>query len=146
MRSGQGKNTRVIIMTKITTAQCRKIHALERERGIDSDMLHAHVYSLTKKESLKNLSITEAINVIDSLSGTDTGRITYRQKDFLLKLCIKLKWTDDKEQPNIDILNGFIKGQTGAPDINWLTKKQASKVIEAMKAMAEKDRRKNENG
>lgn len=136
----------MISMTKITTAQCRKIHALARERGIDSDTLHAHVYSLTNKESLKNLSIAEAIKVIDSLSGTDTSRVTYRQKDFMFKLCIKLNWTDENGNADNKTLRSFAKNQTGVPDINWLTKKQASKVIEAMKAIYEKDRRKKDNG
>lgn len=99
-------------MTKITTAQCRKIHALARERGIDSDTLHAHVYSLTNKESLKNLSIAEAIKVIDILSGTNTSRITYRQKDFLLKLCIKLNWTDENGNADNKTLRNFVKNQT----------------------------------
>ena len=133
-------------MAKITPAQCRKIHVLARERGIDNDTLHAHIYNLTNKESIRSLSISEAVKVIDSLEGTDTSRITYRQKEYMLKLCVRLKWTDDKGQPNIDTLNGFVKGQTGAPDINWLTKKQASKIIEAMKAIAERDKRKTNNG
>lgn len=130
-------------MTKITPAQCRKIYVLAKERGIDNDTLHSHIYNLTNRESIKGLSISEAVKVIDSLEGIDTKRMTYKQKEFIFKLCRRLKWVNESGEANIDTLSGFIKNQTGVPNINWLTKKQASKIIEAMKAIAEKDRESN---
>lgn len=129
-------------MSKITPAQCRKIYALAKERGIDDETLHAHIYSVVKKESIKELSILQAVKVIDSLEGTDKNRISSRQKKYILSLAVTLNWVNDNKCVNTDTLSGFIEAQTGTKEISWLTKKQASKIIEAMKAIAEKDRKK----
>ena len=48
-------------MSKITPAQCRKIYALAKERGIDDETLHAHIYSVVKNESIYELSIVQAV-------------------------------------------------------------------------------------
>ena len=130
-------------MSKITSAQLRKIYALAKARGLDCDTLHAHIYAVTKKESIKELSVMQ---VIYSLEGIDTNRISNRQKDYILSLAKTLNWVNDDKSVNIETVAGFIEGQTGIKEINWLTKKQASKIIEAMKAIAERDKLKtNDN-
>ena len=133
-------------MSKITSAQLRKIYALAKARGLDCDTLHAHIYAVTKKESIKELSVMQAVKVIDSLEGIDTNRISNRQKDYILSLAKTLNWVNDDKSVNIETVAGFIEGQTGIKEINWLTKKQASKILEAMKAIAERDKLKtNDN-
>ena len=88
----------------------------------------------------------QAVKVIDSLEGIDTNRISNRQKDYILSLAKTLNWVNDDKSVNIETVAGFIEGQTGIKEINWLTKKQASKIIEAMKAIAERDKLKtNDN-
>ena len=132
---------------KATSAQLRKIHVLAGERGIDNDTLHTHVFNITEKKSLKELTITEAINVIDSLQGNEYGRMTWRQKRFIFSLARQLRWLDENGSVDIKVLRSFIKRQTGMPTEKWLTQKAASEVIEAMKAILEKDGlKKNDKG
>lgn len=132
---------------KATSAQLRKIHVLAGERGIDNDTLHTHVFNITKKNSLKELTITEAVNVIDSLKGSEYGRMTWRQKRFIFSLARQLRWLDENGSVDIKVLRSFIKRQTGMPTEEWLTQKAASEVIEAMKAILEKDGlKKNDKG
>lgn len=132
---------------KATSAQLRKIHVLAGERGIDNDTLHTHVFNITKKKSLKELSITDAVKVIDSLKGSEYGRMTWRQKRFIFSLARQLRWLDENGSVDIKVLRSFIKRQTGMPTEEWLTQKAASEVIEAMKAILEKDGlKKNDKG
>lgn len=132
---------------KATSAQLRKIHVLAGEMGIDNDTLHTHVFNITKKNSLKELTITEAVNVIDSLQGSEYGRMTWRQKRFIFSLARQLRWLDENGSVDIKVLRSFIKRQTGMPTEEWLTQKAASEVIEAMKAILEKDGlKKNDKG
>ena len=56
-------------MQKITPAQMRKIHMAARQNGMDDDLLHCHMAALLKKSSLRELTIHEAILLIDSLEG-----------------------------------------------------------------------------
>ena len=56
-------------MRKITAAQNRKIHMLASQLGMDDDLLHEFVGMVTKKEHISGLTITEAIRVIDGLTG-----------------------------------------------------------------------------
>ncbi|MGL4791892.1 MAG: hypothetical protein ACRCW1_10820, partial [Anaerotignaceae bacterium] len=69
-------------MKNLTVAQLRKIHILAKERGLDNEMLHAHIFNLTQKDSIKALSVAEAIKVIDGLE--DRGnRITFKQQRYI---------------------------------------------------------------
>lgn len=131
---------------KATSAQLRKIHVLAGERGIDNDTLHTHVFNITKKKSLKELSITDAVKVIDSIQGNEDGRITWKQKRFIFSLARQLRWLDENGSVDIKVLRSFIKRQTGMPTEEWLTQEQASDVIEAMKAILKKDEKKYGKG
>lgn len=127
-------------MKKIIPAQNRKIYMLAREKGIDNDTLHAHLYNITKKESIKDLTIAEAVMVIDSLSGNEKGRITNRQFSYIMKLAKELKWVAENGKVDNDALRSFIKKQVDVPAEQWLTQKQASVVIDGMKAILKKDK------
>ncbi len=129
-------------MTKATASQIRKIHALANEVGIDNDTLHSHIYNITKKKSIKELNITDAINVIDSLQTSEKGRMTWKQRRFIFFLFFQLKWVDEKGMPDEKIITGFVKKQANVISIDWLTQKQASVVIDAMKAILKKDKEK----
>lgn len=122
----------VMIMSKASAAQLRKIYALAREKGVDSENLHSLLYSLCKKEHLSEITITEAVQLIDSLSGKEIpGRATARQIHFIQGLAKDFGW-DDKR------LMGFFKKVGGVDNIRWLTKKQASNIIEGMKKLKQK--------
>ena len=83
-------------MRRITQAQQRKIHAMARELGMDDDLLHSYVSMMAQKDSLKALSLTEAIKVIDGMEakkGYAAGdRISRRQEQYLFILMKKLGW------------------------------------------------------
>ncbi len=119
-------------MNKASAAQLRKIYALAREKGVDNDNLHSLLYSICKKEHLSEITITEAIKLIDSLEGNKNPyRVTPKQLHFIQELAKDFGW-DEKR------LAGFVKKVGGVDNINWLTKKQASAVIEGMKKLKQK--------
>ncbi len=127
-------------MAKISAAQMRKIHALSRELGMDDDLLHEYVSMLTGKDSLKGLTVTEAIKVIDGMEGkkgyANGDRATYRQNAFIRVLVLQLGWADAAGEPDKKRLDGFVKKQYGIDDSRWMTRKVASKVIEGLKELA----------
>lgn len=129
-------------MRKITQAQQRKIHVIAHELGMDDDLLHEYVYMLTETESLKELSVKDAVRIIDGLEGKKGyaagNRVSWRQESYIFILMTKLGWTDEKGEPDKKRLNGFIKKQYGIDDYRWMTREIASKVIEALKSLAER--------
>lgn len=129
---------------KITPGQIKKIHALAKELGMDGDLLHGYVYMLTEKGSIKELSMPDAARVIDGMVGkkgyAQGDRISYRQETFIFTLMKKMGWTDSDGKPDIKRLNGFIKKQYGIEDYRWATRAIASKVIEAFKELAGREK------
>ena len=133
-------------MTKATPAQLRKIHVLASEKDIDNDTLHTYVFNITGKKSLKELSITDAVKIIDSIQGNEDGRITWKQKRFIFSLARQLRWLDEDGNTDMKAVRSFIRRQTDIGTEQWLTQKQASEVIEAMKAILKKDEKKYGKG
>lgn len=126
-------------MRKITQAQIRKIHALSRELGMDDDLLHEFTSMVTGKDSIRELSVMDAVRLIDSMEtkkGYERGdRISWRQEQYIFVLMRKLGWTDKGGEPDLKRLNGFVKKQYGTEDYRWTTKKTAGRVIEGLKAL-----------
>lgn len=123
---------------RITTAQVRKIHAAARERGIDDDLLHEHIYRLVKKDSIKLLTRKEAAKVIDSLEGKGhTGKdpMTQKQDWYIQSLVKKLGWVDETGKVDRNRLDGMCEKYVKVSRYNWLTRSDASKLIEALKNM-----------
>lgn len=129
-------------MTKATAAQIRKIHVLARERAMDDDLLHLHIQNLTHKEHIRELTVMEAIWVIDSLEGRTRGAkqepATSRQMWFIRKLLVELGWSNENGEADMGRLDGFLKERFGVAHHKWLDKSKASQVIEALKAMLER--------
>lgn len=122
----------------ITASQMRKIHASARERGMDNDLLHIHVVTLTGKDSLKELTIHEAVRVIDSLEGKGTkepGGMTWKQMSYIQALARELGWVTEAGKTDDKRLNGFISKRFGVDHYRWLSRSTASKVIEGLKNM-----------
>ena len=135
-------------MQPITTAQIRKIHAVARERGLDQDLLHYHIETVTGKDSIKKLTIMEAVNVIDALEGKRTEasgepRATAKQTWFINSLMKELGWIDEAGKPDMKRLDGFLSKRMGIDSYKWLTKSKASKVIEGLKELAERKEQQN---
>ena len=131
-------------MNKVTTAQQRKIHALARELGMVDDLLHEYVSMLTEKQSLKDLTVMEAVKVIDAMEGKKGyaagDRISWRQERYIECLMAQLEWVLEDGKPDKKRLDGFVKKQYGLDDSRWMTRKTASRVIEGLKALAARKR------
>lgn len=124
-------------MTPITASQMRKIYVTAKERGMDSDLLHIHIQMLTGKESLKQLTISEAVKVIDSLEGKAVSerKMTDKQFWYIQVLMRELGWTDEEGKPDFKRLDGFCSKYYRIDHYKWLTPSVASKVIEGLKNM-----------
>ncbi|MCM1193925.1 MAG: regulatory protein GemA [Butyrivibrio sp.] len=121
--------------TPITVSQMRKIHVLAREYGLDDDLLHIHVRTVTGKDSLKKLSLREAVRVIDSLEKKSAEQMSWKQQYLMEKLLVELGWIDEKGKPDYKRLDGFCSKRYGVGSHKWLTRAAASKVIEGLKSM-----------
>lgn len=133
----------------ITDGQIKLIWVLARQLGMDSDGLHELVGGATGKDSITTLSTKEGADVIDSLvwAGGIVKRkrrfprdlppnvvelLTPKQARFIKYLEKKLGWQDDPKR-----LRGFIKRTVKKEVVR--TKQEAIKVIEGLKAMAERN-------
>ena len=128
-------------MKAVTPAQIKKLHAISRERGIDDDLLHEHIMMMTGKESIRELSCSEAIKVIDSLEGkVSTGKdhASARQLSYITGLVKNLGWVDENGNADMKRLDGMCKKSAGVQSHKWLNRKQASDLIEALKSMGQK--------
>ncbi len=126
-------------MQPITTSQMRKIYATAREHGLDNDLLHIHINTITGKGSLKELNITEAVKLIDSLEGKKTNpksdHMTEKQSRYIYMLMKDLGWLDENGKRDYKRLDGFCSKRYGVDSYKWLTASMASKVIEGLKKM-----------
>lgn len=121
----------------VTASQMRKIHVLARDHGMDSDLLHVHVHTVTGKDSLRDLSLGEAAKVIDSLERGASDRMTWKQRYLVDRLLVELGWMDGQGKPDYRRLDGFCSKRFGVDSHEWLTRALASKVIEGLKNMAQ---------
>ena len=124
-------------MTAISKEQIRMMHGVARRAGMDTDDLHAMVYEMCGKESIRALTCREGIKVIDRLkqrAGEEpmvpAGRATGAQRAMICSLERELGWGNEPER-----LRGFLRARFGVESINWLTDKKASAAINALKAM-----------
>ena len=122
-------------MRGITQAQNRKIHMLAKEYGMDE--------AETRKDSIKKLTIMEAVKIIDRLEGRAQSydakheHMTYRQEAYIKGLAKDMGWVDEGNADTKRI-SGFVSKFYGIDNYKWLTKSMAGKVIEGLKKMAEK--------
>ena len=128
-----------------SAAQKRKIFMLANASGMDHDLLHSYVSALVRKDSLKELTMMEAVRVIDGLSGKDVRSadpkreaMSYRQRSYILSLAKRLGWVDENGDVDEYRLSQFCRKQYNV--LHWynLTRSKAGKAIEALKAMAER--------
>jgi len=127
-------------MTAISKAQIQKMHALARKAGVNEDDLHAMVFGMYNKVSIRELTSYEGIKVIDRLmklngeepkqQSTPAGRATTAQQGKIYALARELGWGDDPKR-----LRGFLKARFHVEDVRWLPEGKSGAVIEALKAM-----------
>ena len=138
-------------MNMASAAQKRRIFGLARKRGMDDDLLHAYIEALVQKDSIRKLTMMEAVRVIDGLSGKDVRSpdprrddMSYAQKRYLMSLAVQLGWVDEDGQLDESRLTGFCRSQYNVLHWNCLTRSKACKAIEALKSMGERSQMKIE--
>lgn len=129
-------------MNKMSDGQRRRIFGLRKEKGLDEDTFRAYLFNVTGKSSLKELSIREAITVIDGLEGRPQrpeGKITTSQLNYIETLAKKFGWVLDSGEVDIKKLTTWVENKFNISQVNWLTKKQAQNVIEGLKVMIRRE-------
>lgn len=122
--------------TAITTKQRQKIYAMKNALRIGEDELHDIVRGLTGCESIRELSGRQAIRVIDRLNvlaGVEKdvpNRATEPQQFCILRLAREMGWAGKPSR-----LRGFLEAKAGVSDVKFLSKDQARRIIEALKAI-----------
>lgn len=117
----------------------RRLWAVAREYGVDKDMLHTLCKEELNEEHISMLSdrqaryLTLRVQGKDAVKPSPRGMITAEQKKYIRDLEIKLGWADNPAR-----LAGFIKKYAKTTLLDWLTVRQASKVIEGLKALSER--------
>lgn len=116
----------------ITPAQMKLLWQLARQRGMDSDTLHARAQHISGKDSLKELTASEAARLTDDLMGKPAEnpyRASSAQIGIIRGLSDKLGWDDPRR------LSGWLLSRWRVERPEWMTSYQARECIEAMKAM-----------
>lgn len=114
----------------------KKLWATAKEYGVDSDTLHDIANSELCKTSIKSMTQRELLYMIDRVKGKACrapdvpGMITHKQKCLIESLVKKLGWDDNPAR-----LAGFIRKYAKTDSAEWLTKSQASSIIEGLKRM-----------
>jgi len=132
-------------MQKMSDAQRRKIFKLKAEKGLDDDMLRSYVHTLVGKSSLKELTIRDAITVIDALEDKKQnapGMISNKQQKYIQGLAVDYGWVGENKKVDMLRLNHWLKSKYGVNSIIWLTSKLASDAIEGLKAMIAREKEK----
>ena len=129
-------------MQKITPAQIRKINIVATQNGMDDELIHCHMAALVGKSSLKELTIHEAIVLIDSLEGKKScparDAATPKQLHYIKGLAKDLGWVTEDGAIDMERVNGMCRQCAKVDNMKWLTKSGASNVIEALKAMLDR--------
>lgn len=119
------------------------IWAIGKENGMDSDDIHAVVYRETGKESIRKCTdkqlerIVNALKFIGNLDEARRGKATRKQLQYIADLEFQLGWGNTPER-----LQGFLRNQYGTENVKWLTVKQASNLIEALKSILKQTQKK----
>ena len=124
----------------MTEKQRKLLFVLAKQNGMDMELLHSYVETQTGKQSITEVTKQEAVLLINGLQEkkqTTKGRITEKQLNYIKGLTENLGWTEKT-------LNQFIEKQYHISNVNWLTSKQAAKVIEGLKTIYQKDKRKED--
>jgi hypothetical protein len=129
---------------KAIRAQIQRIFGEAKKLGLDNDALHDKVKAVTGLEHISQLTMSQADDVIDSLTGKrrsfqpvthvqrPISRASQEQISLIFGLAKKLGWLEGGDKKR---LIGFIRGQYGVECIDWMEPDDAIKCIEALKAM-----------
>lgn len=116
------------------------IWAMGNKLGMDSEDIHAVVERETGKNSMRKCTdkqlakVLDAMKLIGGMEQQRRGGITDKQLHYIAILEHELGWYDNPER-----LRGFVKKMCNVEHVKWLTIKQASNVIEGMKALLKRE-------
>ena len=118
--------------------QIQAIHVLKRKLGLD-DEDYRRLLSSYGVTSSKNLNEKNAKNLISLMNALANGKSPdkYRRgraTDAQLRK-IKAMWIERARSKSMASLDKFIKHTTGIDHIEWLTVKDASRVIAGLKKL-----------
>ena len=124
-------------MQKMSDAQRRKIFKLKNEHGLDEETFRSMLQTTVNKESLKLLTIRDAVDVINRLEGKPqrVNRISHKQESYIKGLAKNLGWVDIDGNLDMTKLNRWLEGRYHVSSLSWLTPKNASDAIEGLKVM-----------
>lgn len=139
----------------IEKAQIKRIYAAGAKLGIvghdREDNLHNMIMSMYGKESIKDLTKSEASGLLKRLNEqTIPGRITEQQKKKCWALIYRLCELDPREAAANARLAGAVQKILGIPSLpknplKWVTFEQAEKLIEYLKRYVRTEEKKNGN-
>jgi phage gp16-like protein len=121
----------------------QKINVLGRTKlGMDNEMLHDFVYTLTKKKSIKELTVKESNLVISTmLKEILPGQSKAKGKNIIWlitdeQMC-KIETLGGEMAWDLEQMNKFAQRQY-RKNVNQLTSRQAQSLIEALKIILSK--------
>ena len=121
----------------------RLLFGVAREYGIDKNLLYERIENEFNQKSISKLTDNQIYTLVDKLKGKNTqhnigrhgaGRLSQAQHKLILEYADILGWTSNSKR-----LQGFIRKYSRVDDINWVTVKQASKIIEGLKKLIERN-------
>lgn len=125
------------MVNMIDNRQKKAIWAASKQNGLEKDDLYSLIYTISQKEHMSNLTYVEASKVLDRLNNKKEsssssshnyvpGKISSAQISMIYDLAATAGW-------NIFVLNKHILKKYNVQVINWLSKNQASQLIEKLK-------------
>lgn len=123
-------------MNPISGGQIRMIYGLARRCGMGGDELHGMIAAQTGRESIRELTIYQGVQLIDRLKGMAgepvrediPGRASDGQRSMIRSVIREMGWTDER-------LRAFLDKRYHVSDVAFLPSAKCGAVIEALKAM-----------
>lgn len=115
--------------------QRKAIWAASKAKGLSHDDLYSLIYTISKKEHMSDLTYTEAAKILSRLNNKKEesnnteyvpGKISPAQMSMIYNLASIAGW-------DIIMLNKHILKKYNVQIINWLSRSQASSLIETLK-------------
>ena len=129
-------------MIKLSSSQLRKIYKTAKEIGMDNELLHSYIEALIGKEHIRDLTMSEATIVIRGLAGEDVRSesprfsvMSSKQKGMILYLASELGWLREDRKVDLKRLDGYVRKEYSTLYFFNLSRSNACKCIESMKAM-----------
>ncbi|MEA4986995.1 MAG: phage protein GemA/Gp16 family protein [Anaerovorax sp.] len=129
----------------IDNKQKKAIWTAAKENGLEKEDIYSVIYNISKKEHMTELTYVEAAKVLDKINNRKygntgaSGKISDNQMGMIKDLATSLGWNDVR-------INGFIKSRYKIEHIKWLSARQASSCIEALKSMIKRTGMEANNG